>query len=343
MHTKQSSALLKGVTPIGLLKGIALTGGGYGVGDYLGNRRGLTEGTRRGLVQGTTSGMTGSVNDISLGLTHFLQQLAQKGRSMGQGAGGGLMDPRDLSLEELKNLIKQRADIQKNVTRTRAAAAPVPVPKPAPAPSIEKKSSLNPKTSTNMYHKALFEKVAAAIDFNQMAPDQTSAFRQGTASNFNSKSWLDRNKMYRKMQGEADWADNTKARAMGSNFQYNLNAPAAPRTTPKALPPVASPYKNPRPGNIRDQSVMQALNPVHQIATMTGASPTYTQAMHNQPIKPGLSASQYKAQQRAFANELPKSQTLQNVRQLVEMGGAGPIAARVPFLGNALYPGADGK
>jgi hypothetical protein len=82
-----------------------------------------------------------------------------------------------------------------------------------------------------MYHKALFEKVAAAIDFNQMAPEQTAAFRQGTAANFNSKSWLDRNKMYRKMQGEADWADNTKARAMGSNFQYNAGAP-----TPSASP-----------------------------------------------------------------------------------------------------------
>jgi hypothetical protein len=199
-----------------------------------------------------------------------------------------------------------------------------------------------------MYHKALFEKVAAAIDFNQMAPDQTSAFRQGTSSNFNSKSWLDRNKMYRKMQGEADWADNAKARAMGSNFQYNAPAapsasPTAPRATPKALPPVASPYKNPRPGNIRDQSVMQALDPAHRAATRAGEEPTYTQAMHNQPIKPGLSSSQYKAQQRAFANELPKSQFLQNVRQMVEDRGQGALAARVPFLGNALYPGADGK
>lgn len=88
---------------------------------------------------------------------------------------------------------------------------------------LEKPASLRTNTNMSTYHRTLYAKVAAMVDFNTASPEDLASFRKGTASAFNAKSWLDRNKMYRKMQGEADWADNAKARAMGSNFQ----APAA--------------------------------------------------------------------------------------------------------------------
>jgi hypothetical protein len=51
-------------------------------------------------------------------------------------------------------------------------------------------------------------------------PEQLAQFQQGTRSQFDPNSWLDRNKMNALIQGQQSWADNAAARAAGRGQQY---------------------------------------------------------------------------------------------------------------------------
>jgi hypothetical protein len=185
-------------------------------------------------------------------------------------------------------------------------------------------------------HLSIFLKVAA-MHFQGMDPSMLQSFQQGTASKFNSNSWLDRNKMHRKMQGAADWSDNAAARAMGANLDYGQQQQApAPTPAPTPAPQAQAGPPAPAPGNIQQQPMISP--PAMFGMGGYGGGRNYTEAMHAQPIPQGLPKPQLQQMQRQYANELPKSQGWQNARAGAEMFGLGGLASRIPGMGQKMYP-----